>query len=527
MDTPRVEQFELRDYLQILRRRWLTVVVVTAVCTGLALAYSLSRSPVYEATAEVLVQRSTSQAIVSPDGGSEAGIPTELQVATSRSVREAVAKEVGHDVIVDADSIEGTNVITITAQAGSQAQAVRDANQYARTFIDVRRRQAIDDFLEAADTVQQRISELDAQLAAAPGLEEAARLTRQRDTFLNELDQLRFAATASQTGGAQIVSRAVGASKVRPTPARDAVAAFVAGLVLGIALAFLRDYLDDSIKSKSDLERATDGLTVVGMLPAVPGWRESGPPRIVSLTDPQSVYTEAYVTLRTSLQFLSLERSMRMIQVTSPSAGEGKTTTLANLGVVLARSGQRVVMVCCDLRRPRIHQFVGQSNSVGFTSVLLGESPLSAAIHPVPGQPGLVLLPSGPPPPNPAELLSTPRAAEVLQALQANCDIVLVDSPPVLPVADAIVLSHLVDATLLVARVGKTTKRSAHRAIEMLKQVDAPIVGTVLNGLRSSHGDSYALAYGYGDTPMQLETPSTNGSDAEIDTDLFEAPAAE
>ncbi len=491
------EQFELRDYLAILRRRWLTIVVVTVICTGLALAYSITRQAEYEASTTVLLRRTASQSIANPGAGS-LDIATEMEVATSRSVRDAAEAKIGHPVNVSADSGDSASIIALSVQSTNADQAVKDANEYAKVFIDERRQKSVDDFLQAAEQVQAKIDDINGQIAVAPTIDESVRLARQRDFYANQLDQLRFAASANQIGGAQVVSAALNANKVRPVPARDAMLGFIGGLVLGIVLAFLREYLDDSIKNKGDLERASGGVLVIGMIPAVQGWRESTGPKLVSMTHPQAVYTEAYITLRTSLQFLSLDRPIRALQVTSPSAGEGKTTTLANLGVVLARAGQRVVIVCCDLRRPRVHEFFGLDNHMGFTSVLLGESPLSAALQPVPGQPGLVVLPSGPPPPNPAELLSTARAAEVLDALQSNSDIVLIDSPPILPVADATVLSRLADATVVVARAGRTSRRSLHRAIEVLQQVDAPVVGTVLNGVRHSSSDGYALAYGYG-----------------------------
>src|SRR5206468_7186721 len=123
-------------------------------------------------------------------------------------------------------------------------------------------------------------------------------------------------------------------------------------------------------------------------------------------------------SLRTALQFMSLDRPTRLVQLTSASAAEGKTTTLANLAVALARAGQRVIVVCCDLRRPRVHEFFGLDNSKGFTSVLLGEVPLSAALQQVPGEERLQLLASGPPPPNPSGLLSGRRTVEVLTSLQ-------------------------------------------------------------------------------------------------------------
>jgi capsular exopolysaccharide synthesis family protein len=160
----------------------------------------------------------------------------------------------------------------------------------------------------------------------------------------------------------------------------------------------------------------------------------------------------------------------------------------------LANTGQRVIIVCCDLRRPRIHEFFGLTNATGFTSVLLGKSPLSAALQPVPGQAGLALMASGPPPPNPSELLASRRTAEVLAALRSECDVVLVDSPPVLPVTDSIVLSRMVDATILVGTASRTTRKEYRRAVELLQQVDAPLVGTVLNGVE----EEGLYGYGYG-----------------------------
>jgi len=186
---------------------------------------------------------------------------------------------------------------------------------------------------------------------------------------------------------------------------------------------------------------------------------------------------------------------MRTIQITSPVAGDGKTTTVANLAVVLARAGQRVTILSCDLRRPRIHEYFGLPNSVGFTSVLLGEVSLSAALQQVPDENGITLVASGPLPPNPSEILSSRRTAEVIKALQTQCDTVLVDCPPVLPVTDAAVLSSQVDGTVVVVNAGVTTGKQLTRSIELLRQVQAPLVGVVLNG--EPRDDAYDNRYGY------------------------------
>jgi len=192
---------------------------------------------------------------------------------------------------------------------------------------------------------------------------------------------------------------------------------------------------------------------------------------------------------------LALDTPVVTIEVTSPSPREGKTTTVANLGVAIARAGQRVVVVGADLRCPSVHEFFGLDGSLGLTSVILGKTPLSAVLQPVAGQNRLSVLPSGPLPPNPAEILSSWRFAEVLTSLHQNADVVLIDAPPVLPVADALVLSGRVDATLLVTLAGVTARQEVSHAMELLTQVGAPVVGTVLNGVAESGEHGYGYDY--------------------------------
>jgi non-specific protein-tyrosine kinase len=164
---------------------------------------------------------------------------------------------------------------------------------------------------------------------------------------------------------------------------------------------------------------------------------------------------------------------------------------VANLAVVLARAGERVVVVSCDLRRPRLHEFFDLPNSVGLTSVILGETPLSAALQAVPNEQRLLLLASGPVPPNPSELLSSNRTTELISALKYQADIVLLDVPPVLPVTDAAVLSSRADGVMLVATVGSTGTKHLTRSIELLRQVGAPLIGAILNGAEGNFGYAY------------------------------------
>jgi succinoglycan biosynthesis transport protein ExoP len=512
----RTSDLELGDYLRVLRRRKLVIALVVAVVVAAALVSSFLQKPVYRAKAEVLLQPRTTESLFDPSSGARVdpvrALETEIQVIKSEPVRAAAQQKLGTAAHVSVGGVGQTDVIQISSDSTSPARAEEVANAYATSYVDFKRKQAVDDILAASQEVQTRVDDLQRQIDALSAQVAGASVTQRpvveqnlspsRDALVNQqalfrsrLSQLQVDA-ALKTGGAQLVTKATTpSSPFKPTPARNGLIALVVGTILGVALAFVIERLDDSIKDKEDLERVTQGLPTLGLVPIVNAWKTRERAELVSLTDPSSSTAEAYRSLRTAVQFMGLDRPMHTVQVTSPSAAEGKTTTLANLAVALSRAGQRVVMVDCDLRRPRIHDFFGLSNEVGFTSVLLGEIPLGEAVQEIPGERYLMLLASGMLPPNPSELLASQRTVQVMAALQAECDVVLFDSPPVLPVTDATVLSSRVDATLLVTRAGVTGRHAAARAVEVLTQVDAPLVGTVLNALS---GDSvYAYTYGY------------------------------
>jgi capsular exopolysaccharide synthesis family protein len=188
------------------------------------------------------------------------------------------------------------------------------------------------------------------------------------------------------------------------------------------------------------------------------------------------------------VKFLGLDTAVKTVLVTSPAASEGKTVTAANLAIVLAQSGDRVLLVGADLRRPRMHELFGAPRAPGLTTVLVGDMAPEEAVYAIDEVRGLHLLPSGPPPPNPAELLESARCQETFSALAARYDIVVIDSPPLLPVTDAQVLARRADAVLLVVAYRETSRRGLGRAIELLGQVDAPVVGTVLNVVPTNEG---------------------------------------
>ena len=248
------------------------------------------------------------------------------------------------------------------------------------------------------------------------------------------------------------------------------------GLLLGVLAAFLLEFADDSIRTRQDLLRAagTD-LPVLGVIPVVARRRAE----VVSMTQPSSPAAEAYRSLRTAVHFASADRD-RCVAITTARSRHGKTETVTNLAVLAAQLGQRTVVVDCDMRSPRVHDFFDLPNDTGFTSVVYGE-PLSNALKRVPGNDRLFVLPTGPIAPNPAELLASQRSAEVLASLQGDDTLVLVDTPPILLATDAAELAPAVGGILLVATARVTRKKQVRQAIEQLRQIDAPLLGMVLH----------------------------------------------
>ncbi|HEY1987840.1 MAG TPA: polysaccharide biosynthesis tyrosine autokinase [Acidimicrobiales bacterium] len=510
------KQLYLRDYGQIINRRKWTIIIILVVAVGLAYGYVSISTKKYTANAQLqltpqlssTVQQAQNSAAIAP----VVDVPTAIQVIQSNSLQQVVQKTVPNAPSVSAREVQLTAVVTVSVTATNAKLAANAANAYAKAYISQQTTQTVTALSNAEQIIQSHINDLGTQITnlqvqidAAPvgqqvslGLNLQA-LNTQLNGYQAELTQYQFAASLV-TGGGQVIGNATVPTKPSsPKLVIDIILGVIIGLVIGIAVALLREYYDESIRTMSDLERVTRGVPTLGLIPAIGDWRSDGEPYLVSDKAPTSPPSEAYRSLRTAIQFLGLERDIKTLLFTSPSAAEGKTTTMANMATTMAHAGQSVVMVCCDLRRPRIHNFFGLSNQAGFTSVLLGTTTLEEALQSVPGIPGLYLLASGPTPPNPSELLSDPRCKAVLDQLSARADIVLIDSPPVLPVTDAAVLATKVDGVVLVTSVGSSSRKDVSRTIDVLGRVSAPLVGIVLN--KASESDSYAYyRYSYGPT---------------------------
>ncbi len=209
---------------------------------------------------------------------------------------------------------------------------------------------------------------------------------------------------------------------------------------------------------------------------------------LITVSEPRSPISEAYRTLRTNLDFASLDQALKTIVVTSAGVGEGKSTTLANLAVVSAQAGRKVILVDADLRRPTLHQIFGLGNETGLTTAMVDETALVSPPLQETGVEGLSVLPSGPLPPNPAELMGSRRMEEVIAVLAERADQVFFDTPPVVAVTDAAVLATKADGVLLVISAGKTRREYARMAVQRLEQINARLVGTVLTNIQVGAG---------------------------------------
>lgn len=283
---------------------------------------------------------------------------------------------------------------------------------------------------------------------------------------------------------------------VRPRPLVNLFIALALGLFSGMGLALLLDTLDQSVRGPRDL--AALGLDCLGVISRIPAGMGSARDRFVA-DAPQSVLSEQLRTVRTNMLFMRPDNPQRRIVITSAFPQEGKTTTLINLGITLAQAGGRILLVDSDMRRPRLHKSFAIDNGVGLSSIIAGTCELDAAVQKTDVD-NLFVLPCGPLPPNPAELLHTRRFQQLIAEVGAKFDRILFDSPPAGVVTDAIILSNELDGTLFVVKAHKTEKPAVERALHALREAGAKMIGAVLNNLssardRSYYGDGY---YQYG-----------------------------
>jgi len=353
---------------------------------------------------------------------------------------------------------------------------------------------------------------------------EYMRLSRERENKANLYGILleRTAKTnlskLARVANARVVDRALQPDQhIAPRLSTNLALGLVGGLLLGLALAILRTRLDRTLRNVEDAEKL--GLIVLGLLPKIDDKRGAGrrsaygtarknnsqseyepgdtSKDLVVHREPQSAVAECARSIRTNVTFMSVDAPIRSVVLTSPMPREGKTTVAISLATTMAQSGASVLLVDTDLRRPRLHRALNVPSPIGITSVLLGDTTLEQSVHST-EVPGLSLLPCGPLPPNPSELLHSSRFARIVEEAQERFDIVIYDSPPVGAVTDAAIIAPRLDGVILVMRAGGTTRDSLRNAIRKLVDVGAFLIGGVLNDVDlSARGSGYEYYYHY------------------------------
>jgi capsular exopolysaccharide synthesis family protein len=531
-------QFDARSVGRTLWRWGWLIAALTAVAFVITYGLSNLQPSVYAATAVVSVH-TADPALRGASGSTDATIlANEAYYARSGPVRAAGNLKLGTDakkvISQNAAAVAGTDVLAITVTSHSPLVAQKAANAYASAYTATRSQQLqntfVDDANQLAAQAEQyntQISALETQIANDPLNANVPAWKAQVTALTGLSNQAQVAATTAKVQAGQENSTvtvttlaALPTYPTSPTPLRDAGVAAVVALAFGIGLAFLLDQLDNKIKTPEQVMRVTSGIPVLGSIPAYSDGHRHLTHRFHkaerALVAPTSVAAESYHTLATSLRFSSLGKEKRTILVTSSVGEEGKTTVTANLAAVLAESGFRVVVVSADLRRPMLGELLHSvETEKGLTSAMLGDRELASCFVsvPLPSGKNIFVLPAGPLPHEPAVLLGSDAFGTVLEQIKrSQADFILVDCAPVLPVSDPVAASRHVDGVIVLALHGETRENELSETISRLRQVDADIIGVVINGVPVSRGRFDYYGY-YGYRSYQPDTPvSTNGN---------------
>lgn len=354
--------------------------------------------------------------------------------------------------------------------------------------------------LEELNSTQQALSQILAEtlqkFEALPGkLSQIQKLQRNREvldaTFKMLLERQVGAniVAASKMGAVQVINEAPRPREpINPNPFRTMLTALVLGLFIGLGTALFSDLLDTTVRDASELEQNFE-IPSLGSLPQV---RES--PELITLESPKAILSEAFRNLRSNLRFIGVPDPLSTLLVTSPGIGEGKTTIVANLGVVMAQSGYKVIAVDADLRKPRLHQVFQLDNAPGLAHLLVGEATTDEALQPTPVE-GLHLLAHGGIPPNPVDLLESERMREIVQELESRADIVLFDTPPCVHLGDALGLAAWVKGRLLILRAGYTNKYALQEVVRRFEAGQRPLSGFSMNQITEEGGRDYYYYY--------------------------------
>jgi capsular exopolysaccharide synthesis family protein len=521
---------ELRDYLRVFRRQLALIVAITLLGAAAAAAYTFRRTPVYESSASVLVRAITTNAF---DPGSrvdqQLNMFNQRQLAQSEPVAALAAKTLKTTATpaqllehVNVDVPANSQILRVRYQDTVPLTAQRGADAFAKAYLVSREADARAQATTSQKSLQKDIARFQKQASAAekqiadPDADSATRQAAQAKLAAanNRLDQLLSQLSGFQsldfTPGTVIAAAGLPATPASPNNRLDIGIGLLVGVFLGVVLAFVRDRTDDRLRGREDLAERLDRPVLATIPPLSKRVRQEGKLRwkrrsrnsLVTLEQPNSPAAEAYRTLRTRMARLASQLDINSVMVVSAGVGEGKSTTAANLAVVLAETGKDVLLVSADLRRPRVHQFFSLQNKSGLSNLLTDGTPPDKRKGPVADAkqmaselwsvaPNLWVVLSGPLPPHPSALMDSDSMRQFLKEQRDLFDFIVLDCPPALVVADSMALAPLADAVLVVADAKESDRDMVSRLKEELEQVGGKIVGAVLNRSKQAGKSTY------------------------------------
>ncbi len=524
------EGINFGQYAGVLLRRKRLIGICVLVGILLAGAYTLLAPKSYRSKAVVEVKPvDVNLADIATSGLDKAlSMANEQQVASSQDVASQAASTIGWTGTpqsllkhVSVQNPTDTQLLEITFSAGSGLEAQRGAAAMAAAYIDYRRTQAQDYVSHQEDALNADIAKLNGEINAAlqqartskdKSVDQEAQQTKAQDLQAISIDKGKLADLGSiNTNPGQVIASPNDPNgQSSPRPKLDLAFGAFLGLIVGVGWALVDDRLDESLRGRDDLEE-TMGLPVLAAIPKVQSWTTRDSIKLVAIQEPRSPSAEAYRTLRTNVMVAAARHDVKTILISSALEGEGKSTTAANLAVVLAQSGKRVVLVSADMRKPRLHEFFGLENDRGLAEILSHKMPAWEGLQES-GVENLWIFTSGQVADAPAELLTSDRMIDFISERREVVDFIVIDSPPLLAVADGLELAARVDGVLYVADAEHTPRGALKEARRQLEWVGARVLGAVLNSAPLARASSY---YGYlptkgYDAPPQAA--STNGN---------------
>jgi non-specific protein-tyrosine kinase len=507
--------------------RWYWLLILAAMLAAVtAFLVSKRMTPVYQASTKLLVNEAPTARNADYNSilTSERLARTYSEMLTTNPVIEGVIKDLGLNLeakelqkSIQVELLRDTQLIEVKVDNTNPVVAANIANMLVSKFSEKTTELQASRYASSKQNLETQLARIDEQIQNTADQLNKLKGSTQNQTEIDRLDtalaqyrqtyasllqsyeQVRVAEAGSTSNVVQIEPATVPERPIRPRTLMNTSLAGIIGMIIAAGVILLIEALDDTIRGPDDIARVLK-IPVLGLIIR----HETSDGNLVSLVQPRSPVSESFRSLRTNLQFASVDTPLHVLLITSPSPSDGKTTIAANLGIVMAQGGRQVVMVDADMRRPRIHKMFDIPNRVGLSGMFVQTKiKLDGSLQKTSTE-GLMALPAGELPPNPAELLGSEKLIDIFNQIGQQADMVIIDSPPLMAVTDSAVLAHRVDGVLLVIKPGTTKTVAAKQAVEQLQRVGANVLGVVLNEVDFSrsryayyHYKGYYYTYQY------------------------------